>query len=476
MNFMVYDLVLLGIFLVFTSVFLYLKRKNLKREKLLFLYKTSLGIKLINYVGKKYKKTLDVLGYISIALGFILMGTMVYLFGRIVWMYIFQAEIIRMVKVPPIMPLLPYLPQLFKLSFLPPFYFTYWIIIIAVVAIFHEFAHGIFAVHKKIKVKSTGFGFFPFFLPIFLAAFVELDEKRMAKKKILPQMTVLASGTFANILTGILFFFLLFAFFSLAFVPSGVIFDTYTYSVVGISAITSVNNIILANPSYKSILDSLNETGINEVKTVDSEYLATKSFLEQQGNSEKYIFLYNDAPAIKAQLENTIIKVNGVNVKNREKMGEELLRYSPGDMITVTTLVDEQEKTYEIVLGTNPNNETSPYLGVGFMNRESGGFVYKIIGFFTSFKNSNIYYKPAFAAAEFIYDLLWWLVLICFSVALVNMLPVGIFDGGRFFYLAILGITKRESMAKKVFSFMTYLFLLLLAVIMIFWAINMFGK
>ena len=39
-----------------------------------------------------------------------------------------------------------------------------------------------FAVYNKIKVKTTGFGFFPFFLPVFLAAFVELDEKKMAKK------------------------------------------------------------------------------------------------------------------------------------------------------------------------------------------------------------------------------------------------------------------------------------------------------
>lgn len=475
MNFMVYDLVLLGIFLVFTSIFLYLKRKNLKREGLLFLYKTSLGIKLINHVGKKYKKTLEILGYISIALGFILMGTMIYLFGRIVWIYIFQADLIRMVKVPPVMPLIPYLPQLFKLSFLPPFYFTYWIIIIAVVAIFHEFSHGIFAAHKKIKIKSTGFGFFPFFLPVFLAAFVELDEKRMAKKKILPQMTVLSSGTFANILTGILFFLILFGFFSLAFVPSGVVFDTYTYSIVGISAITSVNDVLLANPSYESVLDALDEKGINEIKTEDSTYLTTKSFLEQQKNSEKYVFLYYDAPAIKSQLESIIIKVNGISVKNRDEMGEELLRYSPGKEITITTLSGKQEKTYNVVLGKNPDNETSPYLGVGFMNRKEGGFMYKIATVLSSFKNPNVYYKPAFAAAEFIYDLLWWLVLICFSVALVNMLPVGIFDGGRFFYLTVLGITKKESIAKKAFSIMTYIFLALLAVIMIFWAINMFG-
>jgi membrane-associated protease RseP (regulator of RpoE activity) len=54
------------------------------------------------------------------------------------------------------------------------------------------------------------------------------------------------------------------------------------------------------------------------------------------------------------------------------------------------------------------------------------------------------------------------------------MLPVGIFDGGRFFYLAVLAITKSEKKAKKAFSLMTGLFLLLLALTMIFWGINLF--
>ncbi len=476
MNFLVYDLVLLGIFLVSISVFLYAKRKNLKRERLLFLYRTSFGIKLINSIGKKYKKTLEILSYVSIGLGFLLMGAMIYLFGKIVWIYIFQSEIVRFIKVPPILPLLPYIPQVFKIPFLPPFYFTYWIVIIAIVAIFHEFSHGIFAIHKKVKIKSTGFGFFPFFLPIFLAAFVELDEKRMAKKKILSQMAVLSAGTFANVLVGIFSLFVLFAFFSLAFAPSGVVFDTYTYSIVGMSAITSVNGFALTNASYDSILNQTSETGVTEIRAGNLTFLLTKEFLQQQTNNGKYVLLYDNTPAVKAQIGNIITKINGVGVLNQEELGEEIMKYSPGEEITVTALLNDKEKDYEIILGENPDNENLPYLGVGFINPERKGIIEKIAGWFTSFRNANVYYKPAFEAAEFIYNLLWWLVLISFSVALMNMLPVGIFDGGRFFYLAILGITKSEKTAKKAFSILTYFFLALLAVIMIFWAIGVFGK
>ena len=73
---------------------------------------------------------------------------------------------------------------------------------------------------------------------------------------------------------------------------------------------------------------------------------------------------------------------------------------------------------------------------------------------------------------EFIYDFLWWLVLISLSVALVNMLPMGIFDGGRFFYLTMWQITGSEKKAKKWFSYMTYFLLGLLFVMMFFWAFS----
>src|SRR3989338_10457786 len=235
MNFIVYDLTFLVLFAAFVAFFLYSRRKNLKREGLLILYRAGWGIKLINTVGNKYKKTLNVLSYISIITGYVLMVVMIYLLGKLVYLYVTLPSVVREIKIPPITPLVPYLPQVFKLDFLPPFYFTYWIVIIAIIAISHEFSHGIFASYNKIKVKSTGFGFFPFFLPIFLAAFVELDEENMAKKKIKSQLAILSAGTFANVLTAVLFFGVLWIFFTSAFAPSGVIFDTYPYSTVAVA-------------------------------------------------------------------------------------------------------------------------------------------------------------------------------------------------------------------------------------------------
>jgi hypothetical protein len=374
MNFIIYDIALLVAFVIFVSVFLYKRKKNLKKEGLLWLYKTGAGIKVINRIGEKYKKTLNVLSYVSICLGFLLMAIVLYFFGRIVWLYVFHSEITSLVKIPPIMPLLPYLPQVFKLSYLPPFYFIYWILIIAIVAISHEFSHGIFARNKNVKIKSTGFGFFPFFFPVFLAAFVELDEKNMEKKKISHQMAILSAGTFANTVIAFLSLGILMLFFFLAFTPSGVVFDGYTYSAIGISAITSVNNVSVNNVSYNQLLSMTNISGLSEVKANGTDYLASETFLASQGNNQAgYLFLYDDAPAVKANLSNTIIKINGIPVDSRIKLGQEIMKYSPGQKITITGLEGDAYRDYDIVLAENPTNKSLPYLGVGFLNREGSG-------------------------------------------------------------------------------------------------------
>ncbi|MCK5149884.1 site-2 protease family protein [Candidatus Pacearchaeota archaeon] len=474
MDFMIYDIILLVAFVIFLSIFLYTKRKSVKKEGLLLLYKTSWGMKLIDSLGKKYKKTLKVLSYISLVLGYCLMGGILYLFGKIIWIYVTSPALVRMIKVPPIMPLIPYIDKIAPNLNLPNFYFIYWIIIIAVIAITHEVAHGIFMRKYNIKIKSTGFGFFPFFFPVFLAAFVEQDEKSMKKAKNFEQRVILSAGTFANVLTGILFFAIMFLFFSLAFTPSGVIFDSYAYSLVGVAGISSINGLSLDNPSYQILLENMDETGLNEIQTNEKSYLAAKDFLENQENAGEYVILYDEAPAIRENLEGAITQIDLVKIDSREKLGEELLKKTPGQEIVITTIGEKGTKEYTLNLGENPKNENLPWLGIGFVNQKPSGVFNKIISTLASFKNSRIYYEAKFDAAPFIYDLLWWIVLISFSVALINMLPVGIFDGGRFFYLTILAITKNEKIAKRTFAFMTYFFLFLLLVLMFFWAISFF--
>jgi len=468
MSFMIYDLVLLGLFLLAIGLFLYKKRSNLKKDGLLFLYRTSWGIKLINKVGKKYTKTLKILSYVSIVLGYLLMLGVIWLIYNIVEIYLLHPEVVSQIKVPPIMPLIPYIDKV--VPFLPPFYFTYWIVILAIVAISHEFSHGIFAAHNQVRIKKTGFGFFPFFLPVFLAAFVELDEKKMVKKKNISQRAILSAGTFANVLTAILFLIVLFIFFILAFHSAGVVFDDFSYSVVPISSISMINGISVTNTTYAELATLAKNLSFNSIESAGVKYSGIKGF----SSDKMQIALYDDAPAIKNNLTNAITEINNVKVTSLQKLGDEIARYKIGEKITIKTKSNGIIKEYAFKLVENPTKKGSPWIGIGF-NQQKGSLVNRVFSALSSFKKPNIYYESSLGEFSwFIYYLLWWLILISVSVALVNMLPVGIFDGGRFFYLTILAITGSESKATKSFKWITRLFLAVLLALMIFWAYNIF--
>ncbi|MGD9275764.1 MAG: site-2 protease family protein [Candidatus Pacearchaeota archaeon] len=471
MAFVVYDLIFLTAFVLFVGIFLYTHRKNLKREGLLYLYRTKLGMKLIDYVGSKYKRSLKFLSYVSIGTGYLLMIGMFYLAYSILKIYVFRPDVVRTLKVPPITPLVPYIDKV--VPGLPSFYFTYWIVILAIIAITHEFAHGILMKRYNIKIKSTGFGFFPFFFPIFLAAFVEQDEKSMVKKKNFEQMAVLSAGTFANVITAILFFIILIGFFSFAFTPHGVMFDSYQYSAVDVSGILSINSVLVSNPSYADVLNLANNDGLTKIMTTGGTYLVTMDLLNNSANKELFdaqgeLILFDDAPAVNAEIKGAITGINNKKVNSLEDLTNELVKYSPGDEVEVETT----EGVYEIILAENPDKEGAAYIGIGFSDRTRTGVMGKLVDRVSSFKEPYTNYEPSFGASEFIYNLLWWVVLISISVALINMLPVGIFDGGRFFYLTILSLTKKEKTAERWFRFSTYFFLFILFVLMIFWVVS----
>jgi membrane-associated protease RseP (regulator of RpoE activity) len=460
---MILDLSLLVIFLLFVGIFLYKNRKKLQKDGWLFLYRTKWGLRLIKNTGKKYKKTIKFLSYISISLGYILMAGIIWMFARIVYVYVSQPQIVQAIKVPPIAPLIPYLPQIFKLDFLPNFYFIYWIVILAVIAITHEFFHGIFASANDIKTKKTGFGFFPFFFPIFMAAFVELDEKVMQKKSIFAQKSVLSAGTFANILTAILGVFLLWGIVAVGYTPSGVVFDDYAYANVNTSHVNYVNGIQLENPSYEEISPLINESGLNDIRVGEHRFTKIRGI----SKDESILQLYYNASALNQKVYGPIIKINNEKIKNLNEFSKELKKYQTGDKINLTTFVNEKTKNYEITLNENPQSG-EPWIGIVFYEQQSG-FIAKIASVTTTFKEPHVYYHPKTLTYEFIYNLLWWLILISFSVALINMLPMGIFDGGRFFYLTVLKITKSEKKAEKAFKYITWFFLFFVILIMVYW-------
>ena len=67
----------------------------------------------------------------------------------------------------------------------PVFYvpFWYWLIALFILAVVHEFAHGVIGERWGVRIKSSGFAFLGILAPIMPAAFVEPNEEDLAKKK-----------------------------------------------------------------------------------------------------------------------------------------------------------------------------------------------------------------------------------------------------------------------------------------------------
>src|SRR3989338_6702408 len=459
MSFVTYDIVFLVLFTLAVVLFLYTHKHNLKREGLLYLYRTRVGLKIIEWTSRKFAWLLRPMQYVVITSGYLLMAFMLWMLVKISYVYLTSPTLARALKAPLIFPLIPYLPEIFKLDFLPPFYFTYWIIVIAIIAIPHEFAHGIFARLNKIKVHSTGFGF----LGPFLAAFVEPDEKQVQKSRKFAQLSVLASGTFANVLMTVLFGIVFAIFFTTAFAPAGVYFNSYSTSIVNVSDVHSVHNVSFGNVTF------------DEFRAKNQTYFASLGAVEYSlNNNVSYIVSYDSSPAFNARLAGAIMEMDGKNITSLEKLRSEIQSHKPGDKINIKTITDKDKKIkeYNLTLGERGGKA---FLGIGIIPQQRPRFLGWLYVILTKISDPFIYYQSKFGDfGIFIKDLLWWIVLINIGVALTNMLPVGIFDGGRFFYITVLAITKKQKVAEKAFKISTWLLLGLLAALMIKWFFAIF--
>ena len=181
--------------IIFYSVlfgfFLRYKEKFTIQAKFIALYKTKLGLNLMNVISKKFPRLLKWISYVGVYVSFAGMGFI---------LYVIIKETIKLVFVPGTAPALaPVLPGI-EIPGVPALSFWHWIVTIFIAATIHEFAHGVVARLHKVKVKSSGFAFMG---PI-LAAFVEPDEKTLVKKSKMQQLSVFAAGPFSNIILGFL--------------------------------------------------------------------------------------------------------------------------------------------------------------------------------------------------------------------------------------------------------------------------------
>jgi membrane-associated protease RseP (regulator of RpoE activity) len=256
----------------------------------------KVGLKVMDKYAAKFRQWVILLGYIGMGAGFVGLVFISYILIKNLWDLIFVPQAVSGVSL-----VLPGI-NVPGLGVLP---FWYWIIGIFVIAVVHEFSHGIVARAHNIEVKNTGLVFFG---PI-MGAFVEPDEKKLRKENDMAQYSVLAAGSFANILLAVVAIVLL----SLIFTPwqqsmvepAGFTFDAY----------------------------------------VDENLPFAKAGI---------------APG------EIITGINDVTVTNFQDFSQELIYHQPGEEIVVKTT----EKEYEIVLAENPENARRSFLGIKSITNE----------------------------------------------------------------------------------------------------------
>lgn len=165
--------------------------------KIIALYRTHLGIQWMEWIARKIPRTIKFFSFIGIFIGFLGMGYISYILieGAINLTINPNAPAV-------IAPVIPGIRIPGSPLFVP---FWYGIISIFIVAVIHEFSHGVVASAYKIKVKNSGIVFFG---PI-IGAFVEPDEKILRKSSYKAQVSVFSAGPFSNIILGVLLLLLL---------------------------------------------------------------------------------------------------------------------------------------------------------------------------------------------------------------------------------------------------------------------------
>lgn len=252
------------IFILIVVLLIYKDRKNFKRESILLFRKTDGPPKFAVNLGKNHPTFWKYMGNLAIVIVFAVSVFAFYLLiANLYVIWTTEAALPGLAAVVPTTST--------SASFGPGYFaipFWYWVIPIVLLLIVHEGFHAIMAGREKIRVKSWGIGV----LAVLPLAFVEIDEKQMAKKPKMSQLRVLAAGSYANFLfAGGTYLILIFAFSGL--IMSGVAFSGYSEGypaeVAGLEGIiTSIDGYQINN--IQDLNFALTQAGIGKKITIET--------------------------------------------------------------------------------------------------------------------------------------------------------------------------------------------------------------
>ena len=310
------------LFVVFLSIFLFLKRKRLEIQgtPLLYMmmYKTSLGLDKMKSWSSSHPKTFQFLGRLSYLVG--VYGMIIMVFLSLWSLYIIFEQ-----NLPTggglVLPIQTGDTGANGLSegAVPIFYvpFWYWIIALFILAIVHEFAHGVIAQRYNIPVKSSGFAFLGIIVPILPAAFVEPDEKVMARRKKWKQLAVLGAGSTSNFLFGIGFLLLW------LFVTAPMVSSTMTPGDISFSQVMNESSLKNYNISSGTIVGFNGINDSQEMLNSFSNLSVNESYSMSIVSGEDTIHVNGSTFSHPQQASQGMIGISGIeyNYANKEGFG-----------------------------------------------------------------------------------------------------------------------------------------------------------
>ena len=291
------------LFYLFILGFIIVKWKKIDVQgKIIFLYRTKWGLSWMDHVSSKFREWIILAGYVGVGVGYA---------GLLVISFVLVKNLIDLVLKPAAISGVSLVLPGIKVPGMGVLPFWYWLIAIFVIAIVHEFSHGVVARAHNIPVKNTGIVFFG---PV-IGAFVEPDEKKLVKEKDIHQYSVLAAGSFSNILLALVALLLLnFIFMPLQQTmvePVGFTFDSY----------------------------------------VEGEYPFAKAGI----------------------IPGTLITgINGQKAKDFVEFNEEFSCVNPGEEVRLMTKknVLTEEKSYTLALTASPDNPKRAFMGIKEIRNE----------------------------------------------------------------------------------------------------------
>ncbi|MBD3263313.1 PDZ domain-containing protein [Candidatus Woesearchaeota archaeon] len=330
---------------------------------------------------------------------------MIVILGFLTWKFI--EMLIVPGTIPAVSPVLPGIKIPGSPIFLP---FWYGILALAFIIIVHEFAHGFVAESWGAKLKSAGVGM----LALLPLAFVEPDPKKLKRLPLKKQLSIYGAGPFSNLVWALVIFLIL------------------TFAVI---------------PATANILEP---NGLYVEKTMGPELQEKNLFTELMSTTPEQEPLL---PAKKAGIKkgNIITKINDQEINTTKDFVNYMENVNPSDVITMQIDGDLVElKTIE-----NPENKSEPYIGIQFsQNVDATPEAQEKYGIFA---------KLLFYLAQ----LLNWIFVLNIGIGLINLLPLGIMDGGQMLRAVLSKKVKRKRLIKTIWTiFVTVsLFLLLMNLI-----------